>query len=623
MAEENEQEKPQTPTEELERWRSRVSRAKKLREWWEIEYRVEECEKVFLGKTSKGGTRNINSNVFQATVKAIAPNLFYSNPRFLVRPSPGKEKSTKVALQRAIGESVLTSIAKQDFNLDKNARLALQQSFFRVGVLKVIYDPQLEPNPQAGQPIIDEMGSPIDIEPPFIVTDDVYRWQWVNAKNMLFPDQGPDESRWTWIGEEVIVDIEEARNDQRFPEELRKQLKPNEKAEERKRPGRPPRNAITSKPDDDEGVLRYYQVFDIFNKKHLIWADEQEFDEFLVNEPTPEGIEDHPYSILSIGTTILSPDPLPWPEPHTMSWLDMQYDFSTMCQQIVEGGKRSARKAYYDSGTFADKDEAVKALQSSRDMEAVEVTSIDRLPVVQPDPDLPQVIYENIKLFMNNWRIVTGQTGARLAGAEKTTATESTFVEKAASLRDVDLQAIVNVWLATAGKKMLQLISKTMTIARWIEIRGMEDSEIRKFAEEIYGIKPEVFELMPQLTDIIKARFGTVKPLEMSREALQFEASVDVIPGSARPRSLAEERKDWLEFLTIFGQFPQLAMSRELLAETASKYEFINERMVDELMALARTMVEINARQAGRDQGEAETGGKQQALLNEVAGLTQ
>ena len=620
---EHEEEKPKGPSEELEKWRGRVSRAQKLRDWWEREYRVEECEKTFLGKPSPS-TRGKQVNYFNATVKSIQPSLFYSNPRFLVRPSPGNEKSTKVTLQRSVAESLLTAVAKQDFNLERAGRLAVQQSFFRVGVLKCIYDPQLEPNPQKGQPILDNLGQQVETEPDFIVSDDIYRWQWVNSKEMLFPDQGPDEQRWTWIGEEVVVDIQEAKNDRRFPQELRDQLKPNEKAEERKRPGRPPRNAIVSKPEDDEeGVLRYFEVFDIFNKRHFIWADDQDFDDFLVNEGTPEGIEDHPYSILMLGTPILSPDPLPWPMPHTMPWLDLQADFNVTCQLVNEGAKRSARKVFYTSTTFADKEEATKALQSSRDMEAVEVQSMEQLPQTVKDPDIPAVIYESVKLFIQNWRIVTGQTGARQGGAENTTATEATFVEKAASLRDVDLQAAVVIWLATAGKKMLQLISKTMTLSRWIEIKSMEDKDIKRFAEEHYQIKPEAFDLMPELMEMIKARFGNIKPLEISREALQFEAMVDVVPGSSRPRTLAEERKDWLVFLTIFGQFPQLAMSRELLAETAAKYEFINERMVDELMALAKTMVEINARQAGREGQGGAGGGSDEALMNQVAQLTQ
>lgn len=620
---ENETHKPdelKSDKELLNKWRTRVTRAKRLREWWEREFQVELCEKFFLGKQLRTTDQSHVVNYFFATVKAVQPNLFFTNPRFLVRPQPGKERSVKHDLQAAVGEGLLTSIAKQDFNLERAARMGLQQAFFRIGVLKVVYAPQLSPNPDAGQSITDELGRPIAIEPDLIVDDDVYRFEWVNAKNMLLPDQGPDPIRWTWLGEEVVVSMEEARNDQRFPQHLRDKLKPNEKEQQRLRGGSGGTGHERFE-DDTDGLVRYFEVYDLINKNHFIWVDDQDFDdEFLVKEPTPEGIEDHPYAILLGWTPILAPDPIPWPFPHTLPWLDLQNEYNIRRQQITEGSKRSGRKIYYDESTFANPDEAIKAMKSSRDMEGVQLTSTDRPPVTLPDPDLPVGIYNDIPMLINDWRVVTGQTGARLTDVERTTATESNFVERAASLRDVDMQQAVGMWLATAGKKMLQLVSQTMTLSRWITIRGMDDSELKRFAQEIYGIKPEVMDLFPGVMEIIKARFGETKPLEVNRETLEFEASVDVTPGSQRPRTLAEERKDWLELLQIFGQFPQLAMSRELLAETASKYEFINERMVDELQALAKQMIEINANQAGRNQGEDSGEG---SLEQRIGALTQ
>ena len=68
------------------------------------------------------------------------------------------------------------------------------------------------------------------------------------------------------------------------------------------------------------------------------------------------------------------------------------------------------------------------------------------------------------------------------------------------------------------------------------------------------------------------------------------------------------ERSQWIQFLQIIGQFPQLALSRELLRETAAKFEYISERMLDELTALAQQMVAINANQAGRSQGGSPAG---------------
>jgi hypothetical protein len=105
------------------------------------------------------------------------------------------------------------------------------------------------------------------------------------------------------------------------------------------------------------------------------------------------------------------------------------------------------------------------------------------------------------------------------------------------------------------------------------------------------------------------ARFGDEKWQMITREELTFQAEVTVAPGSMRPRNLDLERRNWFDLLKILGQFPQLALSRELLRETAAKFEGINDRMLDELTALAEKMVNIQSHVAGRGQGGDQQGG--------------
>ena len=101
---------------------------------------------------------------------------------------------------------------------------------------------------------------------------------------------------------------------------------------------------------------------------------------------------------------------------------------------------------------------------------------------------------------------------------------------------------------------------------------------------------------------MFRERFGKEKWQRITRENLQFESEVLIAPGSSRPPNLDVERDQWLKFLAIIGQSPQLALSKELLKQTANKFEGISERALDELNALANRMVEINANQAGRNQ---------------------
>lgn len=108
---------------------------------------------------------------------------------------------------------------------------------------------------------------------------------------------------------------------------------------------------------------------------------------------------------------------------------------------------------------------------------------------------------------------------------------------------------------------------------------------------------------LPGLKDAFKQRFGAQRWVSVTREDLIFEAEVTVSPGSTRPKSLDAERRAWLDFLRILGAAPQLALSRALLDYTAAKFEIEDDRLLDELTALAEKMVNVNANQAGRNQG--------------------
>src|SRR5262249_40362157 len=160
-------------------------------------------ERFFLGQHTDLGdigneTLEVYLNHFFATVQAQRPAVLPTALTFLVQQKPGKAvgNAPASALQAKIMSGVLDAIAQQDNHLMKSLRLAATQAFLRVGVLKACYDPQMRPNPRAGQPLLNAEDQALIglqgeslVEPAEIPDDEVYRWAWVNAQNMLFPDQ--------------------------------------------------------------------------------------------------------------------------------------------------------------------------------------------------------------------------------------------------------------------------------------------------------------------------------------------------------------------------------------------------------------------------------------------------
>ncbi|KKL13531.1 hypothetical protein LCGC14_2524800, partial [marine sediment metagenome] len=248
-------------------------------------------------------------------------------------------------------------------------------------------------------------------------------------------------------------------------------------------------------------------------------------------------------------------------------------------------------------------------------------------PRILETPPISADIWADLPLIERDWQQMTGRSSPQLLKQTGGTATEASFAERASNLIDADMQDGINDWLSMAGQKMLQRIQATLTIDMWIKMRGFSDKEFTKYLERTYGIPQEATKFFPGLKDAFKDRFGEDKPLRVTREDLQFQSVVSVIPGSARPRNLDTERHSFLTFVSqILGPFPQIALSPILLERIMGMFEINDARLVEELHVLGQKMVEINARQAGRNQGDqagAGGDGQGQILQNLLAAATQ
>ncbi len=621
-------------SERLALWRTRVELAKKLRETWETKFRVRELEEAYLGtQPYEDYQDDAWYNHFFATIRTQLPSLFFQTPSYRVRQragSPG-QPSKRTA---AIFETLLQSIAKEEHNLEVEGKLALLQAFFRVGCLKTCYDPRTIPNPQAGEPLtttylgttvplLDEQGQPMT-EPATVLTDEVYAWEWVDARKLLLPNEGPSPRRWTWIGEEIEVLLEEAQDDARFPKSLRDQMVANATANVSLDPDATrPAPFAGEDTQPDEAMFRYIECWSISEKRLYVWAEGQPWsdEQFLLDEPYSPGVEDHPYAILSF-LPMTAPRPSPWPLPMTYNWLPLQKEYNAARRQVTQAGNRAARKILYDQSTFPDSEEARKALNSSVDMEGVQINDLARPPIVFGGDTLSQDVTRSSAALQYDWRVITGATGQRLSGVrDANTATEASLTERAANLRDSDGQALVAMWLGVAGVKMLQLVRQTLTLDRWITMRGFNDREFKEllgsqgfqqslvaqYGPQLGAVLPQILPQFPALQESLRRRLGEERPLKVTRQDLQFEMDVEVLPASLGVRTLEGERQSWLQFLTTIGQFPQLLQSRALLMETASKFQFLNEDVVDELLLLGQQMAQQAAQAA-----QAKVGGQPQ-----------
>lgn len=613
--------------------RSRVSRARQVRQDWQRRYSVKELYERFYGSVESAifnteeGLDSFAVNKILPTVKTIVPSLFLQNPTFIVR-SKSENVDPSSVLKAKMGEGLLRAIAEQEHHLEFSAKLAILQSFFSIGVLKCVYEPKLLKNPRAGEimyerepsgipirdeqgqltPILDDNGFPME-EPSHIVDDEAYRWDWVNGDRMLLPDAGPAHLRWPWIAEEVTVLLDHAREDQRFSRNLRTQLRSNVEGFD----GDELSGPRIGTPMEDESMrheeyITYIECWDIRKRRHYIWAEGQTFSgtQLLLDEDTPAGYEAHPYALLMGYIPIIAPKSSPWPLPLTHSWLGLQRESNVRRRQLANGAKRSARKVFYTDGTFEDAEEAVNFLQSSEDMQGVKITSMDQAPVVHADKELPVNISQDMALLDADWNFQTGvagpRSGTRNKGAESVY--ESKVQVASSEMRELDMRHDVNVWLASSGMKMFRLVKQTMTISRYIRMRGTSDSHFMNYISRVYG--PEFaanIQEFPHLRMSFDQEFGDDRWLEVSGEDLDFQADVSIAPGSARPRNQEAEKQDFLQVMTLLGSLPILQQSRALLNRIAAMFEFFDVSMIDEILAAGQRTQMLEQMKAGRLQG--------------------
>jgi hypothetical protein len=200
-------------------------------------------------------------------------------------------------------------------------------------------------------------------------------------------------------------------------------------------------------------------------------------------------------------------------------------------------------------------------------------------------------------------------------GVRAGSATEARIENQIGDVRESDLRRTISIWMETIGRKLYNLVRATMTIGIMVKTASMTDREVSQAIDARFG--PGTSEQLATSTGLRQAfvdRFGDERWLEVNREDVTFDADITVVAGSMKSRTIETERQQFLEFMQIVLSSPIGLQSRELLRTLSNLFEFIDDQMVEELVALGEKMAALEAQKAGRFQGEDQGAAGQQAV---------
>jgi hypothetical protein len=563
-------------------WMAKINRAKKVRKSWKDLFRVDLIKEYLDGKQNPGEPENewITINKMYSHLKAQLPSLYGVDPYFYVKlkrsfvPNP-----MVIALyeQRGRVRQSYLNYLKDELKLKEKARLAIMDAHSSYGVLNAEFRAEMVPNPDAGKPMEDDEGKPLlgddgfeVMEPEEIPINQRYVKSRIHPDDFLWDeDAGPLEDSWRWVAECVRMPLEDAKRDPRFNKRALKDLegKGESKDDERQHREQRKKGDIKGRSDDikkkkeDRGeseIVVAWKIWEIHKKRWHFIAEEAEIP-LLYNEEYPKGIEKHPYSILRFTLR----DDSPYPHPPLSPGLDPCKEYNLARSRLLVHRKRFNRKYLQDDTAFSQPDDTASKLESGGDGTVLRQQRPTEAPAIIAIQDAPldQMGYMEIGFLNQDMIELFGGShdeSRGIAGAES--ATQASILDKRLEMKEGDSMSTVIDWIKEDAKKTDQLVQAHI----------MKDEAVR-----ITGPQGEFWEL--------------VKATDYQEIEGEFEYTVNV--GATIPRMPHIERAQWLAFLQLLGNFPQLMLSPALMKRMAEMHHIEDEMMLMEIQNIAKMMM--------------------------------
>ncbi len=598
-------------------WKNSIARANKYFEAWESTYDCATLEKYYKGKqtvTPVRGAKPYQVNLVYSTIKTKAANILLSYPEYRITPRPGNSDwNQEFAMKSAqLKEDVLnTVIGNEKESFANTCERVFLDSMFRFGVIEVGYAADFIRNPLAHAPLRTDQKTEVGKDQEVIDTEDIkieelpedlpenekIYFKRIPAKRFRVGTRDAEElERGDWCGYYQYYDISDLKNVKNLKSDYLKDavsLTPDEYSVEA---------SLTSDGTEKplQNTLKVWHIWDFRAKKRFLFLD-----------VSSEVIWETEFKRNPLKTIRWDIDNDGWyPIPPVYQWLSPQNEYNESREMMRNYRKRFNRK-YQSVGAKLDQDEMDK-LTSNEDGSVINVEVADQIRPIS-NPDLSGVVKESLVISRDDFNEVAGQSSADRGRSDRTTATETQRIAAKSDIRDSSEDAKMMGLYRAIGREALLTMSERFVEGTWAQLSSDP-------GEQFLG------DINPDKT------YQYVTGEEMD-DGYDFKIDCEII--SSSPLKNEEEKKKFIEFLSLVSNFPQVSISPIMVRECAYRVGYRNEKVIMEMQKTAQlTMLGQVNQAAGNTMGPggnpkaqqvvgAQTPPQQEQITNQIEGQLQ
>jgi hypothetical protein len=380
-------------------------------------------------------------NYAYAIIKSMIPQIYFQDPWFYLTAETRKDANARQLAEYVLNQSWRKIGAKRTMR-----RIILDALVYSIGVGKLGYYTD----------VVKPQNLETNKEYSYLINDEYPYFLKQNTLEMIFDPEAEHFDDMRWLGARYFVPFEELRSSSMdykgidglgesnysLDREYSEYVKPS-----------------SSEEKDDLKRVELWEMHDLVENEVLTIC--MDADDFLRVKENPYGFNN--YKILYFNEV---PDKLiPISEVANLEKINKEYDDTR--SQLMYHRRKAQRKILFEQGTFASSEERQKFLNSV-DMAPVEVIdgaiSGKRIQMFDASMVQPELYnYCDLSLFDMNNVSRSGFNQRAVESPTEKTATESSIIEKNASLGNAERLDYVADYCEDAARDLLGVLQKFAT----------------------------------------------------------------------------------------------------------------------------------------------------------------